>query len=270
MARPNKKETYYFSHDYGARHDPNMVKLFMKEGMAGIGIYWCLVEMLYEQNGMLKTSECDTYAFGLRTECEQLKRVINDYGLFAFEDGNFYSESVNRRLKIRAEKSEKASNSAHIRWNNANAMQTQSEGNAIKESKVKEKKGNVSSIIADIPTIQVVKSFFKDNNINGAEADKFFKYNQKRGWKIGNQKIADWKLVAEGWIKNIEEPAQYVSELRKYVKTKLKECETRESLLEIKQKVQECDDWKAETKDEQDKILRAIEDKWTYDIAFKY
>lgn len=144
-----KEDRYYFSHDYGARHDPNLTKLFMKEGMAGIGIYWCIIEMLYEQNGYLILSELNTYAFALRTDCDSINRVISDYDLFVKTDDEFYSESVLRRLNIRHQKSEKARENANKRWNNADALQPHCERNAIKEKKGKEKKGKEINISFD-------------------------------------------------------------------------------------------------------------------------
>ena len=129
----------YFSHDYNARNDLNMKKLFMGEGLSGIGLYWCLVEMLYEKNGYIDLEYIPIIAFDLRTTEETVHRVIDKYELFCKNDTHFFSNSVLKRLEMRNEKSEKAKSSANARWNNANAMRTHSESNAIKENKIKEK-----------------------------------------------------------------------------------------------------------------------------------
>jgi hypothetical protein len=42
------KETYYFSHDYNARNDEKIIKLIQKEGWEAYGIYWAVVEKIYE------------------------------------------------------------------------------------------------------------------------------------------------------------------------------------------------------------------------------
>ena len=96
----------YFSHDYNSRSDPKLVKLLMKETALGIGIYWCIIEMLYEQGGKLPLSECETIAFELRTEYERIDRIIRTYDLFKFDDEFFYSDSVLKRLELRKIKSE--------------------------------------------------------------------------------------------------------------------------------------------------------------------
>ena len=79
----------------------------------------------------------------LRVDSKVVESVILDFDLFVFDDENFGSLSVQRRLDERFEKSAKARESANKRWKNANAMQTQSDSNAIKESKVKENKQTV-------------------------------------------------------------------------------------------------------------------------------
>lgn len=106
----------YFSHDYNSRSDPKLVKLLMKETALGLGIYWCIIEMLYEQNGKLPLCECETIAFEMRTECERIDRIIRSYDLFKFDDEFFYSESVLRRLEIRKETSDRNRKIAIEAW----------------------------------------------------------------------------------------------------------------------------------------------------------
>lgn len=113
--------------------------------MEGIGIYWSIIEMLYEQNGYIPLENIEAIAFALRTQSERIEDVINSPGLFKVKNKNFYSESVLRRLNKRNLKSDKARASALSRWksednDDANAMRSECDSNAIKESKVKESK----------------------------------------------------------------------------------------------------------------------------------
>lgn len=128
----------YFSHDYVSREDEKIKRLLYAHNMTGYGIYWALVEMLYQNEGYC-LFECDRIAFDLHTQSDVIESVICDFELFKIDGNKFYSESVLRRLSLRSEKSEKARTSAFQRWN-ANAMRTQSDGNAIKEKKSKGKK----------------------------------------------------------------------------------------------------------------------------------
>lgn len=140
------KDAFYFSHDYNARSDPKLMRVAMKLGMDGIGMYWCIVEMLYEQGGYISLNGIESIAYELHTECERIKSLLQNFELFKFKEDKFYSESVLVRLKARNKKSNSARESALSRWHSnnnkdANALRTQSEGNAIKERKGKEIKG---------------------------------------------------------------------------------------------------------------------------------
>jgi hypothetical protein len=135
------KETYYFSHDYTARTDAKIKKLLQKHGYLGYGLYWALIEDLYlNENCIEYDIEC--IAFDLRTNEMIIESIINDFNLFELSNNTFSSISVQKRMEKRNEKSERASLSASKRWNNANAMQTQCDSNALNESKVNESKLN--------------------------------------------------------------------------------------------------------------------------------
>jgi len=139
------KDTFYFSHDYNARTDPKIKRLMAKHGMTGYGIYWAIIEDLYNNANALQT-DCESIAYDLRVDSEIIKSIIFDFDLFKIDGEIFSSLSIQRRLDDRNEKSEKARKSAQYRWNNktdnANAMRTHSDGNAIKERKGKESKLN--------------------------------------------------------------------------------------------------------------------------------
>jgi len=134
------KDTYYFSHDYNARSDVKIKRLIAKHGLLGYGIYWAIVEDLY-QNANALPLDYESIAFDLRADASVIESVINDFELFIIEGAKFGSLSIERRLDVRADKSSKARESARIRWEkHANALRLQSERNAIKERKGKEKK----------------------------------------------------------------------------------------------------------------------------------
>jgi len=154
------KDTFYFSHDYNARNDIKIKRLISKHKFAGYGIYWAIVEELYNNaNALPLDYEC--ISFDLNIEIDILKSVINDFELFVIDNGFFGSLSVQRRLEQRNEKSLKARESAYKRWNktnnDANALQTQFDSNAIKESKVKE---NKEKEIKDKPALPIF-SFYQ-------------------------------------------------------------------------------------------------------------
>lgn len=138
------KDTFYFSHDYNARNDIKIKKLISKHGLLGYGIFWALIEELYNNSNLLPT-DYETIAFDLRTEQKTVKSVVTEFELFVFKDSFFGSLSVQKRLDERNSKSIKARESANRRWEkydcNANALQSASDANAIKESKGNKSKG---------------------------------------------------------------------------------------------------------------------------------
>lgn len=135
------KETFYFSHDYNARNDEKIKRLIRKHWFLWYGIYWALVEDLYQNANELQL-DCEGIAYDMRVDVKIISSILQDFELFETNISYFSSRSVWERLQQRLEKSAKAKASAAARWwkKNANAKQTQSEGNAIKESKGKESK----------------------------------------------------------------------------------------------------------------------------------
>lgn len=162
------KETFYFSHDYHARSDPKIVKLRQKEDWYWYGLYFAIIEMLYENDWYLERNY-ESIAFELRTECECIARIIEDYQLFNFEWEKIFSESVLKRLQQRKAKSKKATQSAQARWTkekkgDANALRTECERNAIKERKGKERKEETLDVVIGEPPKktpkQIAEEFF--------------------------------------------------------------------------------------------------------------
>lgn len=137
------KDTYYFPHDYNARNDPKLQRVVMKLGMTGLGCYWSIVEMLYEEGGYLRI-EYDRISFELRIEENVIRQLIEDFELFKIKDGSFYSSSVLERIEHRMSKSVKCKESINKRWQeyrrNTNVKQTNNERNTRKG---KERKGNI-------------------------------------------------------------------------------------------------------------------------------
>ncbi|MDD4921760.1 MAG: DUF4373 domain-containing protein [Bacteroidales bacterium] len=200
--------TFYFSHDYGARNDPKMQHLMMKSGMEGVGLYWCLIELLYEQEGYLMHSQCDGIAFALHTDTDRIATLLTEHDLFTSDGEKFWSESVLRRLEIRNSKSGKARESALKRWNNANALRTECDGNAIKESKVKESKVKENKEKEEKrfcpPSLDEVKIYFNENGFSESSALQFFNgYNVANWHDSQGKQIKVWKQKAQQvWFKD--------------------------------------------------------------------
>lgn len=123
-------ENQYFPHDYNARNDVKIIKLLRAKGLAGLGLYWCIVETLYQNGGKMKIEECESIAFALHLHFEDVSEVITEFDLFSNDGTNFWSESIFRRLEKRKDVSEKRKKAAEARWIGQIPMQMQCKCNA--------------------------------------------------------------------------------------------------------------------------------------------
>lgn len=208
------KEAYYFSHDSNAQDDPKCMLLIDQLGMEGYGIFWALIEKLRnETNYTLPLNITGSYAKRWGTSKEKVDTVIKKYDLFSIEDDKFFSLRLKRSMEI---KSTKARESALKRWENANALQTHSEGNAngmrkdaIKRKENKRKESKI--IVPELPEfLEHGKELCLKANLN-YESLKFSieqKYNSwvSNGWQDGhNKKIKNWKSKLGNTLPHLKE-----------------------------------------------------------------
>ena len=141
----------YLQHQSNSFTDIKIIKMRSKLGIESYGIFWALLELLFNEENKLCVDDYSVLAFSLQCDADKLKSVIEDFDLFVIEDGCFYSKRLNNHIDTINSKSIKAKESASKRWNNANAMQTQSDSNASrveysKEEKSKVKKNNKKGV----------------------------------------------------------------------------------------------------------------------------
>ena len=61
----------------------------------------------------------------------------------------------------------------------------------------------VTSNVVEKPTIEIVKTYFQENNFPELEAQKFFNYFSSVGWLVGGKiPMIDWQAAAQNWIIN--------------------------------------------------------------------
>lgn len=116
-------------------------------GMAGYGIYWALVEDLYNNANEMQL-DSKSIAWDYRADEKIVDSVIKDFDLFVIDNNVFGSLSVQRRLEKREKLSKSRSKASFSRWDAIRNMQLDSKCNAnamqndAKESKGKKSKGN--------------------------------------------------------------------------------------------------------------------------------
>lgn len=125
-------KTNYFSHDAGARNDSKIVRLRMRHGAAGYGVYFMLLERLREENDYRSATDYEMIAYELHVDIDLVRSVVEDFDLFMLdaEAHQFYSPSFCARMSLKDEVSRKRSESGkrgvQKRWNNAEASDTTS------------------------------------------------------------------------------------------------------------------------------------------------
>lgn len=152
----------YFSHDIDARNDLKMIRLRKRHGLAGIGAFWCICERLCAADDYRIGTDYEGIALELDCDESLIKSVVEDFGLFIVDGGQFWSRSMCKRMAIKDEKakalSEAGKRGAQKRWgNNGEAMATliapnspliAPNSNKIKENKIKEEGRNEAHVRA--------------------------------------------------------------------------------------------------------------------------
>jgi hypothetical protein len=121
MAKAKYKQPW-FEHDYNSRNDPKLVELRVAEGYKAVAIYWCIVEMLYEQGGSLNLKKTKSYANSLHITQRLFDRVVTDYDLFSIDGDLFYSQRALENLGIKQGISDKRRDSSNKRWDKKDAI----------------------------------------------------------------------------------------------------------------------------------------------------
>jgi hypothetical protein len=144
------KDAYFFSHDANARNDPKMLAMRSVYGAEGYAWYFMLLEIMREQsNYKIPLNKYTFHTLAMQLQCERnaLEKHVKDC-CDAFADANgtllcrdehfIWSESFLRRMAEIDRKRDQNRNAAFTKWSkekgqeydDANAMQPQSDGNA--------------------------------------------------------------------------------------------------------------------------------------------
>ena len=110
------KKDQYIPHEISMRSTTEVMNLIEKEGPAGYGIYWALMEYLRVQDGYMGDIQAlKTLKRELKIRQTKLDKVLYGYGLFVCNGNTFYSPKLNevmtpfeqRRARIEAYKRNK-------------------------------------------------------------------------------------------------------------------------------------------------------------------
>ena len=212
MAKP------YFSHDINARNDKKIAALVMDYKSSGYGIFWCAVEMLHDEDGIIDLDDLmfSHIAKDLNEDFELVKEVLNKcqskYNLFKLIDNRLTSNRVVRNLDIKRGISEERSragkagaiakqNQAFAKQTSAIVEQTQAsvqQTQANKLNKVNKESINVTpELIAATVGSEKVKAA-----ANEAWGDKEWIFNTCKAHQMTEKDLTLWLYQYNASVSN--------------------------------------------------------------------
>lgn len=123
----------YIPHPSNCRVSSNVLRMLMREGVAGYGIYWMLLEMLRDAPEFKMFYFPESFAYAIHCQdVDQVTRVCKEYGLFKFDDKDYMSsewleDAMNEYSDKKAKLQEAGRRGAAKRWASAHS----SDGQAI-------------------------------------------------------------------------------------------------------------------------------------------
>ena len=154
------KKDQYIPHEVSLRSTTEVMNLIEKEGPAGYGIYWAIMEYLRTQDdykGDVRILR--TLARQLKTKLSKVEAVLHNYGLFTLTDFTFRStrlDAMMRPLENKRKTMEKKNESklkAERKQDACNSLKTNDTLvlSKVKESKEKKSKEITSSLSSSLP-----------------------------------------------------------------------------------------------------------------------
>lgn len=196
-------KSLYFPHDYNAAQDVKCLFLRQQLGMEGYGIFWFLIENLANSGGTLPLKIIPVLAMQMQMPEVKVKAVIMNFELFQLTEDEFFSARLNTHLDLRKTLSDAGKTGSVKRWANS-PPNSPPIGEAYakkerKESKVKKERKEIN-IPPDKSLVIEFMCTKLDDFTAMAQADLFFNYYEANGWKVGKNKMQNWKAAAAGWI----------------------------------------------------------------------
>lgn len=209
------KEAYYFSHDANARQDEKILMMLSEHGWEGYGIYWALIEMMFESSDtVLNHNKVKGISFSYNIDITLLQSVINTCiteQLFSSDGEQFWSESLKKRKskyhELKTKKSDAGKKGMAKRWSNQDSDNTVitkdntsnntviTKDNKGKEKKEKESKTKYAEFVSMIPSEfeKLIESFGKDGTNERIENLNFYKGSTGKKYANDYLTILAWE-----------------------------------------------------------------------------
>lgn len=197
----------WFKHDSDANDDAKLIKLRMRYGMEGYGLYFYCLEIItsnISQNNITFELDHDAEVISHKTgiHFEKVQHMMNymvDLKLFENTNGRITCMKLFNRLDQSMTSSKALRNLLATSKQSHDPIMTQS-------GKVMQDKTRLDNTRQDKrksftpPTVDQVKEYC-DQRQNKIIPDDFIDYYQANGWMRGRSKIKDWKACVRTWEK---------------------------------------------------------------------
>ena len=163
----------YLQHQSNSFTDIKIIKMRSKLGIESYGIFWALLELLFNEENKLCIDDYSVLAFSLQCDADKLKSVIEDFDLFIIEDNCFYSKRLNEHIDNINSKSLKAKESINKRWEKIrtnNDSNTSRVYKSIVDNSIKDK-SKVNKRI-----VEFKNSINQIDGVNNSDKENFFLY----------------------------------------------------------------------------------------------
>ena len=210
----------YFRHDYNARNDIKLQSVITKHGAVGIGVYWIIVEMLYQNGGELPLDIARNISVAYFTDFKVVESVINDFDLFENDGNVFWSVRIRQSIDNTKKVSDARKAASRQRWSrkqekpeNPESRKTASNPPAKEElslfTQPEEQKQDIPEDVPKPeeqkkrtyfkpPTVEEVAAYVKEKGYS-VDAEQFVAFYESKGWMIGKNKMQKWRAAVATW-----------------------------------------------------------------------
>ncbi len=196
----------YFRHDYNARNDIKLQSVITKHGAVGIGVYWIIVEMLYQNGGELPLDISRNISVAYFTDFKVVESVINDFDLFENDGNVFWSVRIRQTIDNTKKVSDARKAASRQRWSrkqekpeNPESRKTASHQPAKEElSLFTQPEEQKKRTYFKPPTVEEVAAYVKEKGYS-VDAEQFVAFYESKGWMIGKNKMQKWRAAVATW-----------------------------------------------------------------------
>jgi uncharacterized protein YdaU (DUF1376 family) len=113
-----QSNSYWFKHNYNASSDKKLLIIRSKLGFEGIGIYWAIVEYMYNNDGFLEEDLIDVFCNLNKIAREKIDIILKTAFKKTTSDGAqvYYAHRIAQEISAKEDCIDKARKAAYSRW----------------------------------------------------------------------------------------------------------------------------------------------------------